>query len=129
MILVILVSGGRVTWLARAYAIAIAVVLVLTIAALARLRRTRPGTTPFKAPVNLRFGGREHPLGLFGAGLIVSLSALVMLVVGDVASIASGALITALGLWFTVVWRNVAPAAVSSHEDTFDLLSRRGPVA
>ena len=44
MILVVLASGGRVTWLARAYAIAIAVMLVLTIAALVRLRRTRQGT-------------------------------------------------------------------------------------
>ncbi len=64
MILVILASGGRVTWLARAYAMAIAVMLVLTIAALARLRRTRPGPTPFKAPVNLRFRGRERAVGL-----------------------------------------------------------------
>ena len=55
MILVVLASGGRVTWLARAYAIAIAVMLVLTIAALARLRRTRQGPMPFKAPGNLRF--------------------------------------------------------------------------
>ena len=64
MILVVLASGGRVTWLARAYAIAIAVMLVLTIAALARLRRTRQGPMPFKAPGNLRFRGRELPLGL-----------------------------------------------------------------
>ena len=72
MILVMLASGGRVTWLARAYAIAIAVMLVLTIAALARLRRTRQGTMPFKTPVNLRVRGRELPLGLLGPGLIVA---------------------------------------------------------
>ena len=64
MILVVLASGGRVAWLARAYAIAIAVMLVLTIAALVRLRRTRQGPMPFKAPGNLRIKGRELPLGL-----------------------------------------------------------------
>ena len=41
MILVVLASGARITWLARGYAIATAVLLVLTIAALVRLRRLR----------------------------------------------------------------------------------------
>ena len=89
MILVVLVSGGRVTWLAHAYAIAMAVMLVLNIAALVRFRRTRPGTTPFKAPLTLRVGGRELPLGLLVPGLIVAVSAVTMIVTGDAASIAS----------------------------------------
>lgn len=122
MILVVLASGGRVTWLARAYAMAIAAMLVLTIAALARLRRTRESTMPFKTPVNLRLRGRELPLGLLGPGLIVAMSALAMIVIGDVASIAAGALITALGLWFTVIRRNVEPDDISTDDDTFDLL-------
>ncbi len=52
--LVIVVSGGRVSWLARAYAMAIAATLLLKIAALVRHRRTRRDTTPFKVPVNLQ---------------------------------------------------------------------------
>ncbi len=122
MILAILASGGQVMWLARAYALAIAVMLVLTIAALVRLRRTRRGAMPFRTPVNLRLGGRELPLGLLGPGLIVAVSALAMIVIGDVASIAAGALITAVALWFTVVRRHVDPAGISTDEDTFDLL-------
>jgi hypothetical protein len=49
-ILVIIASGGRVAWLARAYAVGIAAMLVFTIAALVRLRRVRQGTQPFGAP-------------------------------------------------------------------------------
>ena len=75
MILVMLVSGGRVTWLARAYAMAIAVTLVLKIAALVRLRRRAPGDEPFQAPLNLRVGRRELPLGLLGSGAARRLSA------------------------------------------------------
>ena len=65
--LVILTSGGRVTWLARAYAIAIAFTLLLKLAALIRLRRLRPGPRPFRAPFNLRWRGREWPVGLVAA--------------------------------------------------------------
>jgi magnesium transporter len=122
VIFVMLASGGRVTWLARAYTIAIAVMLMLTVAALTRLRRSRQGTTPFKAPVSLRVRGRELPLGLWGSGLVVGLTTLAMLVVGDVASIAAGTFIAALALWFTVVGRGSTPAGVSADEDTFDLL-------
>ena len=78
MILVVLASGGRVSWLARAYGIAIVVMLVLTIAALARLRRSRPGTMPFEVPVNVRVGGRKIP-----AGLLVSAAVLVAWHTGD----------------------------------------------
>ena len=122
MILVILASAGQVTWLARAYGVAIAVMLVLTVAALARLRGTREGPLPFRTPLNLGHRGRELPLGLLGPGLIVAVGAVAMMASGDVASIATGALVTALALWFTAVGRHVEAADISAHEDTFDLL-------
>ncbi len=122
VILVILASAGRVTWLARAYGIAIAVMLVLTIAALARLRPQRQGPIPFKAALNLRVRGREVPLGLLVPGLIVGAGALAMVLTGDVASVAAGALLTALALWFTIARRDVEPAAVAADDGTFDLL-------
>jgi magnesium transporter len=122
MVLVMLASGGRVTWLARAYAMAVAVMLLLTIAALVRLRRTRRGTIPFKVPLNVRLRGRELPLGLVGPGLVVAAGALAMIVTGDVASLASAALMTALSIWFTLVGRQAAPADVRTDENTFDLL-------
>ncbi len=64
MVLVMVASGGRVAWLGRAYAVAIAVMLVLTTASLVRLRRSQPGAQRFRVPANLRFFGRELPLGL-----------------------------------------------------------------
>ena len=73
---------------------------------------------PFKTPVNLRLRGRELPVGLLGPGLIVGVSALAMIAIGDVASIAAGALIAALGLWFTVIRRNVEPADVIADDET-----------
>ena len=61
------VSGGRVGWLAHAYAVAIVATLALKMAALVRLRRLRPATRPFQAPFNLHIGTREIPLGLLGS--------------------------------------------------------------
>ena len=103
MILVIVVSSGRVAWLARAYAVGIAVMLVLTIAALVRLRRIRPGAQPFRVPANLRVRGREFPVGLLAPGVIAGGSMLAMVAAGDTPSVVSAALIGAMGLWFVVV--------------------------
>ena len=74
-ILVVLASGGRVAWLARAYAIAIAVMLVLTIAALARLRRSAPGDVAVQGARQPALRRPRAPLGLLGAGVIVAVSA------------------------------------------------------
>jgi magnesium transporter len=123
MVLVALVSGGRVTWLARAYAIAIAVTLGLTVAALARFRRTRKGPLPFKTPWTIRFkSGREFPVGLLAPGVIVAATALAMVLTGDVAAIASTALIALLSLWFAAAWAHAAPAEADADGSTFDLL-------
>jgi magnesium transporter len=122
MILIILASGGRLTWLARAYGVAVGVLVVLAIASLVWLRRAYQGTTPFKAPVNIHLMGREVPLGLLVPGAIVAVCVLTMLATGDVAAIAACALITALAMWFTVVGRDVKPADIDTARDTFDLL-------
>jgi magnesium transporter len=122
MILVMLASGGRVSWLARSYAIAIAAMVVLMIASLHRFRRTRKAAMPFKAPVNLHVLGRDLPVGLLGSGAIVGLSAMAMIATGDVASIATLTLIGALAVWFMMVSRNVAPADFEADKTAFDLL-------
>jgi magnesium transporter len=122
VIVVVLTSGGRVTWLASAYAVAIAMMLGLTVAALTRLRRRRKGPTPFKARGNLRLSGREHPVGLQAAAVIVVASAVAMALTGNVASIAAGWLITVLSLWFSAAGRHAAPAEIDTDASTFDLL-------
>src|SRR4029450_6154500 len=89
MVVVMLASGGRVTWLARAYAVAISLMLALGIAALVRLRQSRTEARPFKAPLNLRIRGRTLPLGLLAPGIICGASVLTMMVVRDVGALVS----------------------------------------
>jgi len=121
MILAMLASGGRVTWLAHAYAIGIAGTVILAVAALLRLRRMPAHAVPFKTPANLRVRGRELPLGLFFAAVIVAGCALTMVVTGDGASIATVALVVALTSWF-VVGARPEPDDAFEEPGTFDLL-------
>ncbi len=95
-ILVMFVSGGRVTWLAHAYAVAIVATLALKIAALVRLRRLRPAARPFQAPLNLHVGTREIPLGLMASTLLVGAGAVAMVVARDPPAIAAFALMGGL---------------------------------
>ena len=121
-IMAMLVSGGRVTWLARAYAIAVAVMLVLKVAMLVRLRRTRPEPRPFTAPANLRIGRRELPVGLMATGLIGLTAGLSMIARGDGPSVAATALIATLALWVASAERRTDALVAIEERDTFDLL-------
>ena len=121
-VLLIVASGGRLAWLAQAYAVAIATMLGLTIAALSRLRGIRRDTQPFRTPMNLRFRGREIALGLLIPGAIAVGTILTMLALGDGPSLAAAALIGTTGLWFVFVGREEASAPASDERDTFDLL-------
>ena len=120
-ILVMLASAGRVTWLARAYAIAIATMLLLTIATLVRLRPTTTPRVLFNAPANLSLIGRVRPLVWLTPGAVVALSSVAMLVTGDAPSLVSVALIVAVSLWFAATGRATS-ADDGVAEDRFDLL-------
>ena len=124
MILAIVVSGGRLEWLARGYGLSLAAALTLTIAALVRLRTTRAATAAFRAPGNLLAFGREVPFGLIGPGVIIAAGALAVTAAGDFGSTATAVLIGALAFWFTVGGREVASVA-DEGLDTFDLLPAR----
>ena len=121
-ILIMFVSGGRVAWLAHAYAIAIVATLGLKIAALVRLRRLRPATRPFQAPFNLHVGTREIPLGLLASTLLVGAGAAAMIVARDPPAIATFALMGSLLVLFTGVGRETLPPAVAEDPDVFDIL-------
>ncbi len=121
--LVMVASGGRMTWIARAYAVAIAGLLLLTIAALVPLRRSQTNKRlPFKVRGNLRLGSRELPFGLLAPALIVGASVLAIVVTGDGASIAALLLLGGVALWFTLGGRNVDRAPAGDELETFDLL-------
>jgi len=98
---ILLVSGGRVDWLARAYAFALGVSLVVKIGALVRLRRTRPQPKPFTTSANWTVGGRERPVGLLAVGALVGAGALAALLSGDPPTIAAAGLLAVLSATLT----------------------------
>ncbi len=123
-ILVMFVSGGRVSWLAHAYAIAIVATLG------AQDRGARPAAErsvrrprPFQAPFNLHIGTREIPLGLFASTLLVGAGA-----GGDDCGPRSpghregSRLMGGLVLLFTGVGREALPPSVAEEPDVFDIL-------
>ncbi len=96
---VVLLSAGRVDWLARAYAVGIIWTALLKVAALVRFRRIRPEPRAFRVGLNLRLFGREWPVGLVIVGGALGLPALLMWVAGDSASIAgTGCVLGVLGV-------------------------------
>jgi magnesium transporter len=122
MMLIIVATAGRIGWLARAYGFAIAVIVVLTAGALTRLRRTRQGATPFKAPWNLRLRTREAPIGLIVAAGLLAACSIVMIVVGDIATIASAMLVAAVSASIMFGRTRGPSAELQADEGASDLL-------
>ena len=121
-VLIVLVSGGRVSWLARAYAVSLAVTVVLKAWALARIRRRRTEPLAFKTPFNLQVGAREVPIGLNGVALLAGASAVAMLAIGDMPSITAMGLLGGLCLLFLLVGHENLDSATVEERDSFDLL-------
>jgi len=121
-VLVTFASGAQVTWLSRAYGISVATAILLKVAALIRLRTMRGEPQPFAAPFNLRLAGRELPAGLIALGVGVSLSALAILLSGDIPSIAAASLIVGLALVMAAS-RGGAELSIAEEEEPFELLT------
>jgi magnesium transporter len=121
IVLVLVASGGRVTWLAEAYVTAAAATLLLTIGALVRLRRLRPPPRPFTAPFNPPIGGRVVPMGLLVSGTLVAASVLMLIGTGELPSLA-----TAVGLGLVVLSFTAAaaksPLPAIEEPNAFDFL-------
>jgi magnesium transporter len=122
VVLSIIVSGGRVAWLSRAYAVGLVWTLVLKVAALVWLR-ARTGTPPsFRVPVTWRIAGREWPVGLMAIGLGVLASGLAMLASGDVATLAGTGIMVGLATMFALSPAGPELTAEAQEPETFQLL-------
>jgi magnesium transporter len=122
-VMVMVVSSGRVTWLAHAYAMAIAATLAIKVAALVRLRRRlRAAERPFRAPLNLHVGSAEVPVGLFACALVVAVAAAAMVAARDGGGIAALMMIASLTFVFTGVWRGTMAPLPAEDSDVLDVL-------
>jgi len=91
----IVMSGASRAWLASAYAFAVLTTFVVQIGALLRLRRL-PAGGPLRLPLNFRIGRREWALGTWCVGLLLTLSALAMLVRHEAGAIGAAVATTTL---------------------------------
>jgi magnesium transporter len=120
-LVIVLLSAGHVSWLARAYAMGVVASGVLEVAALVRLRRLRPEPRAFRVPFNVGTR-REWPVGLWSIAAIVGVPALFVLFSGDPPSLGGAALLLGLFVLFDVSERAVAGAHGSEGLDDLQLL-------
>jgi magnesium transporter len=121
---ILLVSGGEIAWLARAYAIGVAVSAAFKLVALVRYRAIRPAGRAYRTPMNVRVRRTEWPVGLMAAAAIIVASAAALLFALDPPSIAGAALVITLTAVFSVSARAAAatPDAAVPVLDPFQLL-------
>jgi magnesium transporter len=119
-VFVVLLAGGRVEWLANAFAITIAAYLLIKIAALVRLRTTHTDT-PYRVP--LTFGARRVPVGLIATGVVIAGAALAALAAGDAPAVAAATILVVIALVLLTAGRTVEPEAPDQAPTAFDVLS------
>jgi magnesium transporter len=120
---VVIFTDSKVMSLAHAYAIGLACTTLTKIAVLIRLRTRRPEPRAFRVALNIRLGGREHPVGLMVLALVITMTAVAVLLTRDAASIVGAALVLAGTVWFTVAEERAARrASEKTSAPDFDLL-------
>jgi magnesium transporter len=118
-VFVVVLAGGRVEWLARAFAVTIAAYLLIKIAALVRLRTTHKDA-PYRVP--LTFGARRVPVGLVTTGVVLAGAPLAALASGDAPAVAAATLLVVIGLIVVSAGRTVQPDAADEAPPAFDVL-------
>ncbi len=118
--LAIVVSAGRVEWIAHAYAATLAWTLLIKVAVLVRLRRPRE-ESPFRVPVNLSVFGAEWPLGLWTIGVAVGATWLAMMLSGDGPTIGASVALAGVASVFAASARKASPVP-ADEGDAFRLL-------
>jgi magnesium transporter len=119
--LVVLASGGRIEWMARAFGVTLAATLLFKGMALIKLRRTHPDA-PFRVPLTWRFGKREWPVGLAFICLLIAGAMAAMLVRADAATLGAGWVLLAFSLLFMLTPERASVALGPGDLDTDQLL-------
>ena len=121
-VVIMLAGGGRVPWIAHAYAVGVGVTLLIRLTALVRLRTRVPGPRPFRVPLDIRLGRLRVAGGLVLVGAVASAALLALVAIGDPPAIATCALLGGVIVLLTFSPR-LAEADVSTEDlDTFELL-------
>jgi amino acid transporter len=105
-ILTIIISRGRVTFLANLYAFGVIWSFAMNGLAVLVLRYTRPGQREFQVPFNFKFRGVQIPVGLGLITLVLFLIAVINLFTKPVATIAGGSFSVLLFIGFTISERH-----------------------
>jgi magnesium transporter len=116
----IVASGGRVSWLARAYAVGVAWTCVLKVAALVRLRARGAGAGGGARPASAARGLQSAALVLTASVIAVAIA--VMLAAGDVATWAGMGALAGLALALSWAERRSGRTVEPGADETFELV-------
>jgi amino acid transporter len=119
----VILSGGHIYILGEAYAFGVIWSFTLQAVALLVLRKTSPGHREWRVPLNLKFRGREIPVGLAAITLALFSVALINLFTKQVATISGACFTVLLFTAFTVSERATARRRTSDDHklDQFQL--------
>jgi magnesium transporter len=121
-VVIMLAGGGRVPWIAHAYAVGVGVTLLIRLTSLVRLRTRVPGPRPYRVPLNVRLGRLRVAAGLVLVPVLASAALLALIAVGDPPAIVTFALVGGVVLVLTLSPRLAEPDVSSEDVDTFELL-------
>src|SRR5262249_50680735 len=105
-VVVVLLSGSHVGWLARAYGLCIALSAILKVLSVIRFRKLQPEGRAYRAPGNFRVFGREWPLLLWTVAVVVAVPAAALLIARDPGPIVGASLVFGLAAGLSLAPRS-----------------------
>ncbi len=117
----VVMSSGRVEWLARAYGMTLAMAILLHVAALIRLRRPGAGGTSIDGALPRRFVGVSWGLALWLVLIALGGAELALVAHRDPPSVAAALLLLTMSLTLALSRGQFEPAAPMAEFDAFQL--------
>jgi magnesium transporter len=121
-VVIMLAGGGRVPWIAHAYAVGVGVTLLIRLTSLVRLRTLVPGPRPYRVPLNVRLGRLRVAAGLVLLIVLASAALLALAGFGDPPAITACVLLGGVALVLALSPRLAEPDGSTEDVDTFELL-------